>query len=108
MARETSPCPACDARLERTLAPGEPWRVGAWPVWLKFASDDERQRFLDVQVPLPDGELVGDERGVRYLLNAENRDFAIRRANTLRDGFCHEAHIDRNHVEVWRSPPRSA
>jgi hypothetical protein len=80
-------------------------------IWLKFVSEDEQQReedrrrFLDVQRSLPAGELIDDEDGLRYQLEADDETAALVRANKLRNGFCEEAGIDRERVDVSLSPP---
>jgi hypothetical protein len=80
-------------------------------VWLKFVSEDERQReddrrrFLGRQRTLPAGDLIEDERGLRYRLEADDENAALVIANKLRNGFCDEAGIDRERVWVSLSPP---
>jgi hypothetical protein len=74
-------------------------------VWLNFESDNDRQRYLDQQRTLPSGDLIEDERGVRYRLDTEDENAALVTANKLRNGFCEEAGIDREHVKVSLDPP---
>jgi hypothetical protein len=113
MATEASTCRRCGAKLRRTVAPGEPWRIPSIDVWLRFVAADEtdreedRRRFLDVQRLLPDGELIEDQPGLRYRLEVDDETVALIRANTLRDGFCGEAGIDPEYVHVSLTPPES-
>jgi hypothetical protein len=80
-------------------------------VWVTFVSEDEgkreddRRRYLEAQRSLPASELINDEDGLRYRLDADDETAALMRANTLRNGFCEEVGIDRERVHVSLSAP---
>lgn len=73
-------------------------------IWLKFESDQDRERFVGCQRTLPDGDFVEGVEGVRFRLESDSEDAGLVRAHQLRDGFCAEAGIDRDRVGLSLHP----